>query len=315
MGSCLLPSLLENREHDACEFPQHILYHPNSGRIPKLCKLQDTWNGQLELVVMNSELIALFKGDMNGLEIYHLDIDPPALRKACFLEFPSVTPNTCIYLPSVTKEWIPTSKCYRQSGSSQGCHVSFYSSTVGTIALRLNYATTHRNIDPFICTMVISVPGLLSAIRPDIHNVPWEGWGPSSTHLFQGTLLLQAGPFWITDCQPLVVRDYDLLRVRYTQSMAKDMPSSSSLRPVVSSTEVRSEYWKAYKIETHLPHHDVVAKNLDFGRFQWTMADRQRIVGIMDLVRGFCVTYSYHSGVSLIIRTNRNREFPLQCIM
>jgi hypothetical protein len=108
---------------------------------------------------------------------------------------------------------------------------------------------------------------ILSVIRAThgVCNVPWKDWGPSGTRIFEleTTSLKPVGPFWIMGLSPLVVRDYDLLRTRFTQSTTEDTSPSHPQPPVFSSTEVFGEH------------------------FPWIMADREWIVGIMALVRPF----------------------------
>jgi hypothetical protein len=153
------------------------------------------------------------------------------------------------------------------------CLLAYYLSKWGN---RSNYA------------MIIDVAKLLSAIPTDVRSVPWVDWGPSSTHLFEirrTTMPIPAGPYWITHLSPLVVRDYSVLRIRYTQLTAGDGPSSYSHQLVNTSTEAYNEYLEAYKIETHLPYRNIVANHLDFGRFKSFIADREWIVGITTTVR------------------------------
>jgi len=167
--------------------------------------------------------------------------------------------------------------------------------------------------------MIISVAALLSAVDSNVRNVavtvPWTDWGPSGTRIFEFTLLKPAGPFWISDLSPLVVRDYDLLRTRYAQSMAEDTSSLHSLSPVLSSTEVFGDHWVEGKVETRLPYRDVVANDLDFRQFSWIMGDREWIVGIMALVRfTLPCLYRIHD-FSLITCADRKRTLPSPCIM
>jgi hypothetical protein len=224
---------------------------------------------------------------MNGLEIYELNVAPPDphLRKVCFLALPTMIRSASITLSGVRREWIPTSKYCRRSGSSQGCHgLPFYSSTVTTIGLDLCYRTYHYGQrvssfpSVFECTMIISVTALLSAIRTDVSRVPWTDWGPSCTHLSQTISPTSAGPFWITSTKPLVVCDYDPLRVRKARSKLGPQPQPS----LCHVKDEYYEFWEAQKIETHLPY-DIIM-NDDYSdlksRFQWFLANREWIVGI-----------------------------------
>jgi hypothetical protein len=239
-------------------------------------------------MVIDSNLIGLIKEEMNRLEICRLETSPPSprLQTACFLELPPLMTVTSIDLYGAIKEWVPTSRQYTQCRSSRGHHIPFYSPTVGTIALTLHYHTARGFSSLY--RMIISVAGLLSVIRTGVRNIPWVDWGPSSTHLFETTLLNAAGPFWITGFSPLVFRDYGLMRTRYTQSMAEDTSSLQS-RPSVFSTQVFDRHGGPNNIETYLPYRDIVANHLNFRRFNRVMADREWIVGIMDKVRELCV--------------------------
>jgi hypothetical protein len=286
------------------------------------------WGGAPKLAVINSDLIAVIKDSVNNLEICELEVaasQGPRLRTICFLELPPLTSEASCVLSTAIKEWVPTSKHHAQSSSSRKHRVPFYSSTVGTIALLLDYRTYCKGVGhPFKCTMVISVAAILAVICCNVRNVPWEDWGPSGTRVFETNLLRPAGPFWITNLSPLAVRDYDLLRsTRCTHSTTTEgtPPPSHSRPPVFSSTEVFGEHWKAGNVETHLPYRDVVANDLDFRHFPWIMADREWVVGIMPLVRLFlsCVPRSRSLSRSesdyVRARDDRNRELRSLCIM
>ena len=267
----------------------------------KLRNLSDRWTplwgGAPKIAVIDNNLIAVIKDSANSLEICKLEATAssgPHLRTMCFLDLPPLTTEASCVLSMAIKEWVPTSKHYAPSSSSRKHDTPFYSSTVGTIALFLDYRTYSKGAGyPFRCTIVISVAAILSVIRAtgDVCNVPWKDWGPSGTRMYglETTLLKPIGPFWITGLSPLVVRDYDLLRTRCTQPTTEDLGTSSShpQPPVFSSTEVFGEHWEAGRVETHLPYRDVVANDLDFRHFPWIMADREWVVGIMALVRAF----------------------------
>ena len=251
----------------------------------------------LEPIVINDSLIALFNPQTKGLGIYKLDLvsPDPQLQKLCSLEQPQLTPDAYLDVSRVDWERIPTSKCCRQSGSSRRRPVTFYSSTVGTIRLLLEYY--YLSDRPWAnrpkYAMIINVAKLLSAIPTDVRSVPWEDWGPSSAHIFETyrttTMPMPAGPFWITHLSPLVVRDYGLLRIQYTPSTAEDTPSPNSHQLVDTSSETYIKDLKASKVETHLRYRDIVANQLDFGRFKSVLADREWIVGITNTVSRFCV--------------------------
>jgi hypothetical protein len=279
-----------------------LVLHHNSQAQTKSLKLRSLsdrwhplWGGAPKLAVIDNNLIALIKDSANSLEICKLEVTAsprPRLRTMCFLDLPPLALEASCGLSLAIKEWVPTSKHYARSSSSRKHHVPFYSSTVGTISLLLNYRTYSKNIGrPFRCTIIISVAAILSVIRATngVCNVPWKDWGPSGTRIFEldTTSLKPVGPFWIMGLSPLVVRDYDLLRTRCPQSTTDDTSSSHPQPPPSSSTKVFGEYWEAGSVETHLPYRDVVANDLDFRKFPWIMADREWIVGIRALVRPF----------------------------
>jgi hypothetical protein len=231
----------------------------------------------------------------NSLEICKLEINSPSphLKTLCHLEFPPLTEGINFASCGACTEWVPTSKDYAQYRSSRGFHSPFYSSTVRTLGLRLSYSNQERDIPPYTCSMIINLADLLSAIPTDLCNVPWTDWGPSNTHIFEGWLQ-PAGPFWITDISPLVVRRYDLPSTwptPYTQSMAMDTSSLQPEPPVRSSTEVSCSFWKAGKVKTNLPYHDVVVHSIQVdNHIGFMVADREWLVwGIWGTrVRRFC---------------------------
>jgi hypothetical protein len=191
------------------------------------------------------------------------------------------------------EEWVPTSKNYAQSRSSRESHAHFYSSTVGTVALFLDYRLPGQNCLVHRYALIIDVEALLYTIRTGARNVPWVDWGPSTTHLFKTTLLCPAGPSWMTSLSPPVLRQYYPRRTRYTQSMLADAPSSSRAgSQVFSSAEVSDKLWDECSIETKLPYRDVVVNDLtllQMGHFLQILADREWVVGIsMTSVRGLC---------------------------
>jgi hypothetical protein len=227
---------------------------------------------------------------MNRLEICKLEINPPGpcLQTVCFLELPPLTPGVIVVLSEVLTEWVPTSKDYAQR-SCRERHVPFYSSRVGTIALRLDYRTQWEKVFiPNPRTMFVSVEGLLSAIRTGVHNVPWVDWGPSSTHICQDTPPRPAGPFWITDISPLVVRQFGLPHMRVAQSIAEDT-SQTGPEVYCSMATLSEEFWDD-SIQTNLPYRDIMANDLNFSHFQLVVANREWVVGITwTQVRGFYV--------------------------
>jgi len=246
----------------------------------------------------------------------------------CFLDLPPLTPEASCVLSMAIKEWVPTSKHHAPSSSSRKHDIPFYSSTVGTIALLLDYRTYTKGVGhPFRCTIVISVAAILSVIRATdgVRNVPWKDWGPSGARMYEldTPLLKPVGPFWIVDLSPLVIRDYDHLRTRCTQPTTEDTSSSHPQPPMSSSTEVFGEHWEAGSVETHLPYRDVVANDLDFRHFSWIMGDREWVVGIMALVRPFIFCRPISGGIfpmaNLITRAprrdDRKKELRSLCIM
>jgi len=244
-------------------------------------------NGRLMAVSINSSLVSVIADGDNRLEICKLELDSgPRLQTLCFLELPPLTSGTSNILSRADKEWVPTSKSYVRTRSSRGYHLPFYSSAIGTIALRFNYQRSWM-VGPYV--LIISVAALISAIPTDARNVPWEDWGPSSTHLVKTTArVMPAGAFWTTGHPSLVVRQYDLQHTAYTQSMAGD---ESSLQPrphIVDSEEIFQ-----YDIKTHLPYRDVMRENKDLRDSGSIVADREWVVGVTSLVRGFFCPHSW----------------------
>jgi hypothetical protein len=251
---------------------------------------------------------------MNRLEICKLEINPPGprLQTVCFLELPPLTPGVIVVLSEVLTEWVPTSKDYAR-WSCQERHVPFYSSSVGTIALLLDYRTQRDHFNhPHLRTMVISVEGLLSAIRTGVHNVPWVDWGPSSTHICL-TPLRPAGRFWITDLSPLVVRQFGVSHMRVAQSIAKDTSQTGLKGYCLRISWTDGAIWDD-SIQTNLPYCDIMAINLNSNHFRPIVANREWVVGTTwTQVRGFyvCVlepliresnrTFQQENGVSITV--------------
>lgn len=177
------------------------------------------------------------KDSANRLEICKLEITSPApcLQTICFLELPRLTSgNISVVLSELHMEWVPTSEDYVRSRSSRGHHLPFYSSTVSSIELLLGYEYRYSPQNLHISyeyTMIINVKAIRSVIRSGLHNVPWEDWGPSGTHVFERTWLKPAGPFWIRGAARPVVRQYDLRHARcYTRPIADDTSSQARLQ-------------------------------------------------------------------------------------
>ena len=238
-------------------------------------------------VSINSSLISLIEDCENRLEICKLELDPvPQLQTLCFLELPPLASGASHFFFGAYTEWVPTSKSYVRTRSSRGYRLPFYTSTIGTMALRFQYQRQFKLAYSF--ALILNVGELVSVLPTDVRNVPWEDWGPSSTHLFKmsTTLLRSLGPFWITDNRSPVVRQYDPRRTRYAQLMAGDKSPSRSRPPIVDSANIFQ-----YDIETHLPYHDVMMENKDLYESTYIVADREWVVGVTFpvLVRRFFV--------------------------
>jgi hypothetical protein len=297
-----------------------VLY---SGKSLKLRESPDRWtivpDGGARAIVINNSLIALINNRMNNLEICELEVIPPGpcLKTLCFLELPPLMAYAHLSSTVVFKEWVPTSEVYARSRSSRGYHhLPFFSSTIGTIGLILYYQPRRNGYEPSAYAMIISVSGLLSAIRTDVRNVPWVDWGPSSTDLFrirEESLLLPipAGPFWmISKSWRMVVREYDLRRTGYTQPTSEGTSSLQSWPPNPSeSVEVLQ-----YDVQTYLPYHDVVMDIMNAHHFTLVVADREWVVGLKYLVRDFCVHMVEPFLYELITRADRKGIFLSLCI-
>jgi len=241
---------------------------------------------------INSSLVSLVDDHENRLEICKLELGPvPRLQTLCFLELPPLAPGTSSSFFGAVTEWVPTSKSYVRTRSSRGCLLPFYSSTVGTIALQFQHHLPEcRYIGAY--ALIISVAALVSVIPTDARNVPWEDWGPSSTHFYKMALmqLTPVGPFWIPDSR--LVRQYDLRRTRHTQSISghKSSLPSHAWPSMDSITKLK------YDIETHLPYRDVMVED-DIYSFPYirVVANREWVVGVRALYSGYSITV-YHVG-------------------
>ena len=182
-----LPSLLEDRHRDTCEWLQQVcLLNPHGSlKLRRLPERSTTFqNGTSMAVSINSSLVSLIEDCENRLEICKLELDPvPRLQTLCFLELPPLASGASRFLFEACKEWVPTSKSYARTRSSRGYHLPFYTSAIGTIALRFQYQLQAKFVYPY--ALIISVEELVSVLPADARNVPWEDWGPSSTHLFK----------------------------------------------------------------------------------------------------------------------------------
>jgi len=299
LRGCLLLGCMENRDRDVCEWPPQALSVLDSCRSLQLREFPDMRQGsESSFMVIDSNLIALIRVELNRIEIYRLEVCPsasvPLLQTVCHLELPPVTSVTTVTLIFSAMEWVPTSRHYKWSRSSRGYHNPFYSSTVGTIGLLFHYrVATGYSLK---CTMIISIAGLLSVIRTGVRDIPWVDWGPSITRFSQEgpsvTVDPTLGPFWIIGLSPLTVRDYGLMCMGDIESMAEDMSSwQSRPRPVAFSTKVYGTHWVGNQIETYLPYRDIVANDLHVDYYRGlVLADREWIVRIVREVRGFCVS-------------------------
>ncbi len=284
--------------------------------------------------------------------------EPPRLHTVCFLELPVLEPYAFVVVSRVDKEWVPTSSSHGARPQQQQQQlprkrvVPFRSSKVGTIGLLLEHEMRTASVRVLpSCWMTISITALLSAIyygcsssspsdssddddnydddddddRPEnsaVRTLYWPDWGPAATRVFfsppGGRLPKPAGPFWITSFSPLVIRDYDLLRMRSTRTAAaseevkveeeEDKSSSFFGPPVFKSTEVRGEHWVEGKLVTHLPYRDIVAKDL---YYVGVVADREWIIGISVKVRFF-----FGSGLLMpMYLTERTDRDLMDCII
>jgi hypothetical protein len=287
------------------------------------------------LVDIGGGLILLANCTKNSLEICKLEFasqEPPRLHTVCFLELPALEPYAFVIVSRVDKEWVPTSSSHGARSQQQQQRkrvVPFRSSKVGTIGLLLEHEMRTASVRVLpSCWMTVSITALLSAIYygcsssssgsssssssssssddDDTENIAvltlhWPDWGPAATRVFfsppGGRLPKPAGPFWITSFSPLVIRDYDLLRMRSTCTAAvveeeEEEEDKSSLfgSPVFKSTEVRGEHWVEGKLVTHLPYRDIVAKGL---YYVGVVADREWIIGISVQVRFFFLVLGF----------------------
>ena len=239
-------------------------------------------------VYIDSSLVSLIGDCENRLEICKLELDPdPRLQTLCFLELPTLASDASQFFIEAYKEWVPTSKTYVRTRSSRGYHLPFYSFEISTMALLFRYQRQGGPGDKY--ALIISVGALISVIPTDACNIPWEDWGPSSTHFFESTaLLISVGPFWIMgfSSEPLpVLLQYDLQRTRHTRLMPGDTPLSQPRPPVVNSAKMFQ-----YDIETRLPYRDVMFENGHLTYSGYIVADREWVVGVTSLVRGFLST-------------------------
>ena len=226
----------------------------------------------------------------NCIEICKIEIVSPGphLQTLCLLELPPLRSNTILVISAVEKEWVRTSKDEDHRQPSREHHIPFRSSRVATLFLALKYGTCNSACG---YGMIVSVAALLSAARSSSDNVsaiPWARWGPPATHIFPlrengrpgYSLARPAGPFWIMEDMPLVIRDYNLMRKWRSQSTTEN--ASSLSRPTVAPTKVIGQHWVDGEVETHLPYRNVVATG-DRHRLMHcsnAVVDREWLVGV-----------------------------------
>ncbi|KAH9019301.1 hypothetical protein EDB83DRAFT_162954 [Lactarius deliciosus] len=261
--------------------------------------------GGMRVVVIDpvNNLIALIKRFTNTIYICRLQFGTadPCLHSLCFLRLPG---NPVVSMSGV--EWIPTSKRQDRTGSqsSRGRPFPFRPYRAGTIGLTLNYRTGDGPRQYF---MFVSIGALLSAAHSGVRHVPWVDWGPAGTRILplgNGILPRTAGPFWITNYMPLVVRDYDSLRARYikrkkkkTSELSISDPSMPSLEPQPPSTRLLGEHWIDGEVKTHLPFRKFVAGDLPLKRVVQVVADREWVVVISRTKSGKGTSITvYHVG-------------------
>ncbi|KAH9984430.1 hypothetical protein BJV77DRAFT_1037705 [Russula vinacea] len=109
-----------------------------------------------------------------------------------------------------------------------------------------------------------------------VRTLFWPEWGPP-----RRAVPKPAGPFWIASFSPLVIRDYDRLRMRSTRSTTEE------------STEVLGEHWVEGKLETHLPYRDLVASEL---YCLGIVADREWVIRISVRESEGLYYHVYHVG-------------------
>jgi len=172
---------VENRDYDPCEWFSKSCLVVDSIKSPKLRespdepRLDQNRRRRPWATVVNSSLVALIDEVEHRLEICKLEIPTsgPYLQTLCFLDLPPLASVASLFVVAISKEWVPTSKHHAQSRSSRGCHLPFFSPTIGTIALHYEEETA---VGRRFYAMIISVPALLSAISTGVRSVPWVEW-------------------------------------------------------------------------------------------------------------------------------------------
>ena len=249
--------------------------------------------GELRVVVIDRDnsLIALIKSATNSIEICKLQCGSahPTLHTLCFLRLPIFKFTNPISVTVSGMEWTPTLKPRDLTGSHTSSRkrlFPFRSYKAGTIGLTFGLRTTDKGVTQY--SMFVSVEALLSATRSGVRHVHWNDWGPAGTRILplgKSIPPTSAGPFWITNYAPLVVRDYSSIRALYIKEKRK---SSSSILPYPSlgspSTKLLGEHWAGGEVKTHLPFRKFVASDIFFKRVLQVVADREWVVVISQTV-------------------------------
>ncbi|KAI9453029.1 hypothetical protein BJY52DRAFT_1400384 [Lactarius psammicola] len=257
--------------------------------------------GAMRAVVIDPDnsLIALIQSATNCIQICELQLVSanPHLRTLCFLRLPG---NPFVSMSSM--EWIPTSKRQDRTGSqtSRGRPFPFRSYRAGTIGIILSYRIPDGGVRKPEYAMFVSVEALLSVTHSGVRHAPWTDWGPAGTRIVplgNGIPPRPAGPFWITNYAPLVVRDYDSLRARYIKKKKESMSSISSMPSLgPPSTKLFDELWEEGQVKTHLPFRKFVSGDLYLKRVVQVVADREWVVVISRTRRKRTSITVYHVG-------------------
>ncbi|KAH9019298.1 hypothetical protein EDB83DRAFT_162393 [Lactarius deliciosus] len=261
--------------------------------------------GALRVVIIDPDdsLIALIQCATNSIELCRLQFvfRQPCLHSLCFLMLPIFKSTNPTSVVTSGVEWIPTSKPRDRTGSqtSRGRPFPFRSHRAGTIGLVLSFPTRKKGVCQY--AMFISVGALLSAVQSGVRDVPWVDWGPAGTRILplgNGILPRPAGPFWITNYAPLVVRDYDSVRTRYINKKNTSMSSITSMPSLgPPSTKLFGEHWIEGEVKTHLPFRKFVAGDLSLKRVVQIVADREWVVVTSATRRGKRTSITvYHVG-------------------
>jgi hypothetical protein len=249
--------------------------------------------GELKVVVIDRDnsLIALVKSATNSIEICKLQFASahPTLHTLCYLRLPIFKYTNPISVTVSGMEWTLTSKPQDRTEyqTSRRRPFPFRPYKAGTIGLTFGFRTGDKGVTRY--SMFVSVEALLSAAHSGVRHVHWDDWGPAGTRILplgNSRPPTSAGPYWITNYAPLVVRDYSSLRAWYMKKKHKStpsIPSYPSLGP--PSTKLLGEHWAGGEIKTHLPFRKFVAGNISFKRVVQVVADREWVVVISRTVR------------------------------